>query len=234
VLSAIAIVPSAPVLVPELAGGAAAEVADLAAAVVAAAAVLPPRWIVVGTGSEDVVVSPESTGTFAGFGVDVRVWLAPQGGAAQVRDETPTEMPLCALMAGWIRGQARPDASVQVRAYASSHDPAAALDRGRRLRAEIDRDSGAIGVLVVADGVKTLTPSAPGGYDPASADLQRLLDDALAAGDVDALTRLPDRVVGRVALMVLAGLTEPGPRSAKEMYRGAPYGVGYFAGVWQP
>ena len=44
----------------------------------------------------------------------------------------------------------------------------------------------------------------------------------------------PHTVVGRVAYQVLAGLTEPAPRSAKELYRGAPYGVGYFAGVWQP
>jgi hypothetical protein len=231
VLSAIAIVPSAPVLVPELVGSAAAEMADLAAAVVAAAAALPPRWIVVGTGPADVIVGPESTGTFAGFGVDVRVRLAPRGA---VRRETPTEMPLCALMAAWLRGQARPDGSVQVRAYASGHDPAAALARGRQLRAEIDLVSDAIGVLVVADGLNSLTPAAPGGYDPGSADGQRLLDDALGRGDVDALTRLPDGVVGRVAFMVLAGLTEPGPRSAKELYRGAPYGVGYFAGVWQP
>jgi hypothetical protein len=33
---------------------------------------------------------------------------------------------------------------------------------------------------------------------------------------------------------VLAGLAEPAPRWAKELYRGAPFGVGYFAGVWQP
>jgi hypothetical protein len=47
VLSAIAIVPSAPVLVPELGGAASAEVADLRAEVLAAAALLPPRWIVI-------------------------------------------------------------------------------------------------------------------------------------------------------------------------------------------
>ena len=56
----------------------------------------------------------------------------------------------------------------------------------------------------------------------------------LAAGDAAALARLPHTVVGRVAYQVLAGLTEPAPRSAKELYRGAPYGVGYFAGVWFP
>jgi hypothetical protein len=33
---------------------------------------------------------------------------------------------------------------------------------------------------------------------------------------------------------VLAGLAEPEARSCTEFYRGAPYGVGYFVGVWQP
>ena len=64
--------------------------------------------------------------------------------------------------------------------------------------------------------------------------MQAALDDALAAGDTAALTRLPRRVVGRVAYQVLAGLVGTAPRSAKELYRGAPYGVGYFAGVWHP
>jgi hypothetical protein len=63
--------------------------------------------------------------------------------------------------------------------------------------------------------------------------VQAALDGALAAGDAAALTRLPAAIVGRVAYQVLAGLVA-NPRSAKELYRGAPYGVGYFAGVWQP
>lgn len=56
----------------------------------------------------------------------------------------------------------------------------------------------------------------------------------MVSGDLAVLTRLPAQVLGRVAFQVLAGLAEPGPRSAKEFYRGAPHGVGYFAGVWQP
>jgi aromatic ring-opening dioxygenase LigB subunit len=106
--------------------------------------------------------------------------------------------------------------------------------RGRVLRAEIDAAGEPIGVLVVADGAHTLTPAAPGGYDPAAADAQRTLDDALTNGDVAALTRLSPSITGRVAWQILAGLAEPAPRSIKELYRGAPYGVGYFAGVWQP
>ncbi len=39
---------------------------------------------------------------------------------------------------------------------------------------------------------------------------------------------------GGTAYQVLAGLIGTAPRSAEELYRGAPYGVGYFVGVWQP
>jgi hypothetical protein len=123
---------------------------------------------------------------------------------------------------------------VQVRVYRDDHDADTALARGRQLRAEIDQEPDPIGVLVVADGANTLTPAAPGGYHPGNADAQVVLDDALANGDVAALAPLPPQILGRVAFQVLAGLTEPGPRSAKELYRGAPYGVGYFAGAWQP
>ncbi|MEY8017077.1 hypothetical protein [Mycobacterium servetii] len=228
-LSAIAIVPSAPVLVPELAGGAAAELCDLAAGVLAAAALLPPRWVVIGTGGRDDVLGPEGVGTFAGFGADVRVRLCPgdDGGA-------PADFPLCALMAGWVRGRARPDARARVHVYRGDHgsDTAAAL--GRQLRAEIDGTPDPVGVLVVADGANTLTPAAPGGHHPGDAAAQLALDDALATGDVTALTRLPPPILGRVAFGVLAGLAGPGPRAAKELYRGAPFGVGYFVGAWQP
>jgi hypothetical protein len=227
VLGAIAIVPSAPVLVPELSGAAAPEVAELVAAVLAAAALLPPRWIAVGTGHVNEVLSPDDVGTFAGFGLDVQVRLSPQ--ASQ-----PAQFPVCALLAGWLREQAQPEATAHVRVYRNDHHADTALARGRRLRAEIDRAPDPIGVLVVADGANTLTERAPGGYDPGAAVVQLTLDDALASGDVAALARLPGQILGRVAFQVLAGLTEPGPRTAKELYRGAPYGVGYFAGVWQP
>jgi hypothetical protein len=228
VLSAIAIVPSAPVMVPELASGAAAELDDLRKAAFAAVAALPARWIAVGRSPADVVAGPPQTGTFAGYGVDVAIALAPGAG------DDPEELPLAALVTGWLRGRVNPDAHAEVRVYADGHDVDFALDSGRRLRTEIDEADDPVGVLIVADGAHTLTQPAPGGYDPDSIPVQAALDDALAAGDAAALTRLPDTIVGRVALQVLAGLIEPGPRSAKEFYRGAPYGVGYFVGAWVP
>jgi len=215
-------------MVPELASGAATELADLREAVFAAAASLPGRWIAVGAGRADSVEGPDQAGTFAGYGVDLPVALSSSPG------DDPAELPLCALIVGWLRGQVDPEARAEVRVYADDHDVDAAVRGGRQLRAEIDAAADPIGVLIVADGAHTLTQPAPGGFDPESIPVQAALDDALAGGDAAALTRLPNTIVGRVAYQVLAGLIEDGPRSAKELYRGAPYGVGYFVGTWLP
>jgi hypothetical protein len=228
VLTAIALIPAAPVMVPELATGAAAELSDLRAAVFAAARELPARWITVGVGSTDEVIPSDAVGTFGGYGVDVRVGLA--GG--ELADAT--RLPLCALITGWVRGQVSPGAHAEVRVYSQGLGVGVALARGRALRAEVEGAAEAIGVLVVADGANTLTPPAPGGYDPDSAAVQMTLDDALGSGDVGALTELPAGIGGRVAYQVLAGLAEPAPSEARELFRGAPYGVGYFVGVWSP
>ncbi|OMB78811.1 class III extradiol ring-cleavage dioxygenase family protein [Mycolicibacterium conceptionense] len=227
-LSAIAIVPATPVLVPELVGSAADDVAGLRAAVAAAATSLPPRWLAVGVGPCDAIYGPDCAGTFAGYGVDVRVALGP-GPAGE-----PVELPLCALIAGWIRGQAAPDAAIEVHAYAATRPVDQAMSLGRTLRARIEESADPVGVLVVADGLHTLTPSAPGGYLPDSVATQQDLDDALATGDLAGLAELPESVLGRVAYQVLAGLTWPEPGTARELYRGAPYGVGYFVGEWLP
>lgn len=215
-------------MVPQLAGAAAGELSELRAAVARSVGGLPDRWVAIGVGSGDEVLTPPTAGTFAGYGVDVRVRLSPDGAA------TPVDLPLCALIAGWVRGEHAPHAAAEVRVHAGDLDADTAMARGRALRAHIDDADGEIGVLVVADGCHTLTPPAPGGYDPDAVPVQAVLDDALAAGDTAALSRLPGSVVGRVAYQVLAGLTGSAPGSAEEFYRGAPYGVGYFAGRWTP
>ena len=226
-LAAIALTPSAPVLVPELAGAAATEVAGYRDGALAAAAELPQTWIAIGTGPADVVYS-HVRGSFAGYGADVRVALDPAA------PDTVVALPLCALMAGWLRGQVNPGGTVRVRTYDSGLDVPSALECGRTLRAVLDDGDEPVGVLVVADGATTLTPSAPGGHRPEDVPVQAALDDALASGDVAALSELPDAVTGRVAYQVLAGLAGSGPGSARELIRGAPYGVGYFAGLWLP
>lgn len=227
-LSAIAIVPSAPVMVPELTGGAAAETADLRTAAVAVAAALPRRWVAVGAAAVETRFGPDTVGTFAGYGVDLPVRLSDSAEGA------PAPLPLCALITGWLRGLACPEAVAVVRAVAAATPAPEALAAGRALRAELDGTDDAVGVLIVADGANTLTAAAPGGHDPDSVPVQAALDDALAGGRVADLAVLPDGIVGRAAYQVLAGLAEPAPRTAEERYRGAPYGVGYFVGLWTP
>lgn len=226
-LAAIALSPQAPVLLPALAGSAAAEVAGIRTAAVAAAAALPQHWIAIGVGPAEQFIGPENRGTFAGYGADVPVALSPDAAAE------PVALPLCALFAGWLHGQANPAAHVQVRVYPADLDSAGAQARGRALRAQIDVAAEPVGVLVLADGANTLIPSAPGGYDPTAQGLQCQLDRALAAGNAEALSGLPDRIVGRVAYQVLAGLA-PHPTAATELASGAPFGVGYFVGTWLP
>lgn len=229
-LSSIAIVPSAPVLVPELSGGSAAEFAELRAAVRRAVEALPSRWQAIGVAATAGTVAAESVGTFAGYGRDVQVRLAPQHGPAA----PVAELPLAALITGWIRGHTDPAAVATVRCLPADLPNADAEAAGRELRARLDAVAEAVGVLVVADGLRTLTPGAPGGYDPDSVAVQKLLDTALAGGDTAALAALPDSVVDRAAFAALAGLAGAGPHRVQQYYRGAPLGVGYFAGTWWP
>ena len=122
-MAAIALTPSAPVLVPELAGAAAAEVAGFRTAAVAAAAELPARWIAIGVGPGEAVYRGVR-GSFGGYGVDVGVALDPRAPADVVA------LPLCALIAGWLRGQVDSGGSVTVRVYAADLDADDACARG--------------------------------------------------------------------------------------------------------
>ncbi len=227
VLAAIALTPAAPVLIPALGGAAAAEVAELTEAARAAAATLPDRWIAECVGPAHQIIEPDTRGTFAGYGVDLPVALSDQA------PRQTTDLPLCALMAGWLRSQVNPRARVQVRVYPAELDAETAVARGRDLRTQIDADPEPVGVLVIADGANNLTPAAPGGYDPQSEAVQTALDSALATGDTGALIHLPEGILGRVAYQVLAGLA-PRPAAAVQLACGAPYGVGYFVGTWTP
>lgn len=200
----IAICPSTPLLVPELGGEAAAETGELRAASVTVARSLPAQWIAIGVG--DGQYHADMSGTFAGYGADVRVSLSDRMGK-------PAQLPLPVLIAGWLRSRAEAD-EAEVRLVGPATD---ALAFGRALRGEIERRPVPPGVLIVADGANTLTDKAPGGYRP----------------DAASLRHLPDAITGRPAYQVLAGLVDSDVVEARCLYRGSPYGVGYFAGIWR-
>ncbi len=61
---------------------------------------------------------------------------------------------------------------------------------GQQLRKQLDSDNRPQGLLIVADGASTLTAKAPGSFDERAAGVQSAIDDALTAGDPEALLAL--------------------------------------------
>ncbi len=230
--------PSPPIVVPELNGADASESEPLRAAALAAVATLgslASRWTVIGVGDTECELAENAVGTFRGFGADVRAGLA----AAATGAADPM-LPLAALVAGWLREHAAPQVTATARIVAADTSPVYCTELGRKLRAEMDRDETAHGLLVVADGANTLTLKAPGSFDPRAGEAQTELDDAIAAGDPSGLAGL-DPVVcaelgigGRAAYQVLAGVFETPPARVESRYRDAPFGVGYHVAVWFP
>ncbi|MFE3320746.1 hypothetical protein [Nocardia sp. NPDC059195] len=244
-----ALVPSPPMLVPELCGRVPVSGSDpddptmvLRAAALDAAATLAAtadRWIVIGVGSHDRIYGSATRGTFTGFGADVSVGLGPVGEEPGPAD---AQLPLPILIAGWLREQVAPRISVQARLFAADASAAACAEAGAALRAELDSERDPYAVLVVGDGAATLTVKAPGYLDERAHAVQDDLDTALRTGSRAGLAALEPElcaallVDGRAAYQVLGGLFAPDSADPKvrTLYQGAPYGVGYDVSVWEP
>lgn len=235
VLRAVAFVPSPPLLVPELTGRGVPEAEAVRAAASTVAEELgrvAQRWVVLATGESDCTLAPSASGSFSGFGVDVPVTLSPEPG------EPDAYMPLPALIAGYLRGRSAPEASVEARFVAVDTTFDRCVEHGRRLREEMDAEPLPWALLVVGDGATTLTAKAPGAFDERAEGVQAMIDDALAAADFDALAAL-DRVQcaslgvsGVAAWQTSVGVVGASAVRPHTLYRGAPFGVGYYVGSW--
>lgn len=240
-LASVVLVPSAPLLVPELAGPAATDTQPVRAATVDAAVDLgraADRWVVIGSGS--AVTAP--AGSFRRYGVDRPVSLTGRPPART--DPSDEQWPLSLLIGAWLREQAGAS-RVLPRLIDPAADPADCVALGDQIATEIGDETGPIGVLVVGDGAISLSPRAPGGgLDPAAVALQERLDAALGGADLAALAALSPQecadhgVDGRApwqvaAALVAASLAGRLVKSAETRYAAAPFGVGYTVAVWQ-
>lgn len=227
VITRVALVPHPPLLVPELAGDAAAETAGLRDAAIAAARWLTEEtkdWLAVGAWPSPSVYSGAVGGSFAGFGVDVPVCLTSDVAA------TTTSLPLPVLVAGWLRSVAGA-ASVRVQLVSDRTPTAECIALGSRLPGR--------GVLILGDGCTTHGPKAPGGQDDRAARFDDDVAAALASADADALAALDPAVAvqlgaaGRAAWQVAAGIISAGQWRGRSLYTGSPFGVGYHVAVWE-
>lgn len=241
-LVAAAVCPCPPLLVPDVAAGAAPELAGLreacADAVGLLAASRPDRLMVVGPadGAGSRAVPTGTRGGFRSFGVALDVRLGPAHGAGDepgggAPDESP--LPPSLAVAAWLlRGWKAADVTGLAVGEALEAERCAA--EGRAAAASAER----VALLVMGDGSACRTIKAPGYLDERAEGFDAAVAAALAAADTAALADLDAalaaelRVAGRAPWQVLAGAGAEANLSGELLYEAAPYGVGYFVAAW--
>lgn len=221
-------------LLPELATGAAAELADARTACSDALSVLtasrPDLLVVVGAADPDHLGAyPQgSRGTFRGFGAGADVRLG-EG------EEGPRLLPTSLSVGAWLLGRAGWGAApLEGFGVAGPLDTGRCLETGRELAARDAR----VAMLVMGDGSACRSLKAPGYLDERAAAFDAEAARALGAADLPALAALDAglaaelQAAGRAPWQVLAGAAEGAGLEGRLLYEDAPYGVGYFVAAW--
>jgi hypothetical protein len=258
-LVAAAVCPHPPLLVPEVGGGeAVAARAPAIAAVTRLVAADPDVVVVVGDAPRVGSYRPRQSGTFAGFGVDLRVRLGSDragdktdlvDGVAEAAPpaDCAADLPLSLTVGAWLLNEVGWPGPVWGCGVSARTPP----DRAAQIGADILGAAAAagqrLGLLVMGDASARRTPDAPGGFDDRAEAHDRAVRTALADADPAALLALDARLAddllaaGRASWQVLAGAllaaapADPDPRtwSGDVLYDDAPYGVGYLVVVWE-
>ena len=205
-----AVCPHPPMIIPEVASGAADDLAVLRTACDAAVTTLlerePERVVVLGTGELAGNWDESAGGTFSPYGVGFHV-----GGPG-------SELPLSLAVGAWLLDRA---GWTGPRTY-STGVPGA--------------DGAAL--LVMADGSAKRSTTAPGFLDDRAEEFDASIAAALAAGDAEALAALDADLganlwaAGVPALRTLGELTKGADIVAHLRVDVAPFGVGYWVADW--
>jgi hypothetical protein len=247
---AAAFLPHPPLLVPELAGSAAAELDPLRAAcrqaleeVLATA----ETTILIGGGPVWGIPEPTARGAFRPYGADLEVTLptpfdlpAPPdldlaGLPGPVR---LADLPLSLAMAAYLLADLRlAPARLLAATVPTSLGPGPAAAVGRRLVAG-ERRHGGVGVVVMGDLSACRTELAPEAFRPEAAGFDAWIATAFREGrpgrlmEVDPGQAADLGMAGRAPLQVLAGALEDAPHlRGRVLYEEAPYGVGYLVAL---
>lgn len=235
-LVAAAVCPCPPLIVPEVAAGAAHEMDAARAACADALGVLaasrPDLLVVVGPAEQSGRGSfPQGTrGSFRGFGVDVEVRLGPAEA-----DVSERELPPSLAVGAWLLERTGwADAPIEGLGVGEPLAPERCVEAGR----EIGARAGRVALLVMGDASACRTVKAPGYLDERAAPFDAEVARALGAADVAAVQALDAELAhelkasGRAPWQVLAGAAEDAGLSGALLYEDAPYGVGYMVATW--
>jgi hypothetical protein len=235
-LVAAAVCPCPPLLVPEVAAGAAPELDAARTACTDALGVLaaarPDLLVVLGPAEQSGRgTHPEgTTGSFRGFGVELDVRLGADQGAASGR-----ELPPSLAVAAWLLERTGwSDAPIEGLGVGEPLAAERCIEVGREIAARAER----VALLVMGDASACRTLKSPGYLDERAAPFDAEVARALGAADVAALEALDAelayelKVSGRAPWQVLAGAAEGADLGGELLYDDAPYGVGYVVAAW--
>ncbi|MFD5426430.1 hypothetical protein [Streptomyces sp. NPDC127084] len=241
-LVAAAVCPCPPLLVPDVAAGAAPELDAARAACARAlddlAAVRPDRLVVIGPACPgEAGAYPQGTpGSFSGYGVDAGVRLGGAGDVPAAPEAAQgRRLPAALAVAAWLLDQAG-WAAVPVEGLAVDPllSPERCVETGRELAAGEARTA----LLIMGDGSACRTLKAPGYLDERAAAFDSAAARALGAADTAALMAIDAslaselKAAGRAPGQVLAGAAEGTGPVGRMLYEDAPFGVGYFVAAW--
>lgn len=198
-------------IIPEVAAGAADDLASLRSACDAAVATLrahgPDRIVVIGAGALDTDRDESAGATFAPYGVDLHV-----GGDS-------VELPLSLAVGAWLLDRA-------------------GWSGPRTYSTGTPEVGGRIALLVMADGSAKRSTSAPGFFDDRAEAFDAAIAAALGQGDAETLAGLDPELgaelwaAGTPALKTLGQLTKGADIVANLRVDVAPFGVGYWVADW--
>jgi hypothetical protein len=234
VIVAAAFVPSAPILIPEVASGAAEELNDVRAKAIASiqrAAASADHVAIVGAGSRTRLFE-NGVGTFAGFGVPLTVTIDPNSRAHA--GEQVDEIGVAASIGVWLLDQTQWSGARSV----VEIGPDESQTRLAELAIELAESASSVALVIVADGSAARTEKAPGYLHPDATHFDVLIEQALASGRAQALADL-DRAQAQAVMAAgwpawqVAALAMQGREiEASCDVADAPFGVGYFVASW--
>ena len=220
---AAAVCPQPPLLIPQVAAGAAGELDVLRAActvaISTALATGPERVVLIGPGQSTRAWAVDAVDTLADFGLP-----GPAG-----------ELPLSLTVGRWLLDQVGWDGPRELHTVAAQTPPTECGELGATLTAGAPAF-----LLVLGDGSARRSTAAPGHLDDRAEGFDLSVASAFAAADVDALLALSAHLAadllaaGRPAWQVLAGAAQAagGAWTGTLHHHSAPYGVGYLVASW--
>ncbi|MFI7239368.1 class III extradiol dioxygenase subunit B-like domain-containing protein [Streptomyces cyaneofuscatus] len=235
-LVAAAVCPCPPLLVPEVAAGAAPELDPARATCLDAVGVLaasrPDLLVVVGPadGRTAAAYPAGGHGSFRGFGVGLDVTLGEPDPAAQ----GPALADSLAVGA-WLLDRARWAGAPVEGLAVDGRSPAAECARAGQ---ELAARAGRVALLVMGDGSACRTLKAPGYLDERAEAFDARAAEALGSADLAALDALDEtlayelKAAGRAPWQLLSGAARGAGLDGRLLYEDAPYGVGYTVAAW--